>query len=1643
MKKHLLLILFFLILQNFYCEAQTHKLFTDEQKAKHEEKIKNKLGKDWQFSYHEETNSLKRMRGTFKLKGRISDEQDAVQSAETVFNSIADVVAIPLENFVIKNASYDGYLDRYKIIFQQFYKGIEVEDARIYISIKSNGELYNISNSTHPNLNVDNNSSIYEEEAIQTIYIQYENLNLNEQRPSINLTIIPAGSWNFITVDKLCYKIVFYSYTFFVDAMNKNIVYKYPNFKSTIYEKSIQSPEVSEIEYSSPVIYNYENFKTLNADAVTLENTYYGTISGEIYPLDNPEGSVHKTGFEGVYIWFDKNVFDVLPDTKTIPNGSYIYPSNNQVSNFRTILESDKIVVKNDQGSALEQKYIYDPNQTSYNFTFLDSISPGHEANVYYNLTEQLKWFDIEYANHPTWDKLTAYTNSVDPFKIGTSLGICYKNEIYYKPSTGKCAWIIRHEASHFFVRQLKGSFLNNKGKVGDAMDEAFAWFYPCSSMNTSKIITYKGNWEIDDKDDLEYTYPVKDFVTINQDGSVTDGTDGIVNEADHSHYNNQKAIASAWWEIKKSISVDFNQLLYSALDQLSFFNLSVTPRDFFNTLLDVLYVDANPSSLGSDFQIINDAYTKRKMYYYPKIQITNSKLEEKSQFVLNEHIYAEFSNCPTYENLRVYIVAHKDVWKDKDILTDITGVEGGFQNFYVGSDGTTYNLPIWLGGNKNAGDYDVIVDVNNNGKYDFDFDGRIDGKSTFKIVLPSISISNVQLNKSSYNPGESAIATITLGNSLTGANVLFICDSHTAPCIEVGNGVYSYSFNVPSNPGAYPVTVVASKTGYIDATPFQTSLTVKDITDLYNGNISPAGGNTATNFQFSVYFSDTQAPQYVKVIGNGWSQTLTGSGTNYSTGVQFAGNKIFSSPANYSYHFEALTQSGRTLRFPDFDELYINVGQSAVGWDLSVNSIGTYYSPASVKPGTVITVIARIQNLSNSGNTYYNVPLKVELLDPAGNKISEDSENINELASGSLNDYTLEVKMPIDATEGYYQIIIKVLTTVDNISSNNSISLSVVIGSSATNEQYEVPTSSQVMYINDHVHIPLKVNNQDGPIYTLQGIYSGSPGTYVKIKAPDGSFSNIYEEHNKLWTSNGATIAMETIDIANGLIQMKPGQVGEPGPVFTYSSISGFPGQTVSFEATAPSGKTFVSSNKSDYPIFKPGTTNELNVVKSWITSASRSLNNTKILFSFSIPPTITSGNDYIFYLTTPYSGISQEHLTRLEIKVINPVPLISSLNKYTFSADDQITISGSNFGTTPGTVKFYNNLTGINISWKNTEIVCKVPYGVESGNVVIINNSVSSNGVSYTVNSSTGDPFVVSPIPDQSLEQNSSIIAATLSNVFSDPNNDPLIFSATSSSINITPTISNGILTITSNNKASGSYTITVSATDLDNVTVLDIFTVNIINPVPLIEVTPGLLSTFGNIEIGTASLPQTYSISGFNLTGEVTVLAPDGYQVSLNSSTGYANTLILPQSSGTISGITIYVKFIPTLAGEHSYSISNSSTGAITQIVAVSGTGYAVPAINLSNATLSFGNVTANTNSVPQSYNISGTNLTEDITITAPNGFKISLDENNEFNSSLKLTQNNGIVPNTIVYVMFSPTSVCKLPQKQYVLKVDKSV
>ena len=122
------------------------------------------------------------------------------------------------------------------------------------------------------------------------------------------------------------------------------------------------------------------------------------------------------------------------------------------------------------------------------------------------------------------------------------------------------------------------------------------------------------------------------------------------------------------------------------------------------------------------------------------------------------------------------------------------------------------------------------------------------------------------------------------------------------------------------------------------------------------------------------------------------------------------------------------------------------------------------------------------------------------------------------------------------------------------------------------------------------------------------------------------------------------------------------------------------------------------------------------------------------------------------------------------------------------------------------------------------------------------------------------------------------------------------------------------------------------------------------------PLVS-TSGTLSSFSNCE-GTAATEQSFTVTGQYLTNDLTVTAPTGFEVSASSGSGYASSITLTPTDGSVSA-TVYVQ-IPSTTSSGSpsgditcssvHNLDNLSTSA-SATVSATGTVTAVPTITSS--------------------------------------------------------------------------------------------
>ncbi|MGC1943643.1 MAG: IPT/TIG domain-containing protein, partial [Candidatus Acidiferrales bacterium] len=174
---------------------------------------------------------------------------------------------------------------------------------------------------------------------------------------------------------------------------------------------------------------------------------------------------------------------------------------------------------------------------------------------------------------------------------------------------------------------------------------------------------------------------------------------------------------------------------------------------------------------------------------------------------------------------------------------------------------------------------------------------------------------------------------------------------------------------------------------------------------------------------------------------------------------------------------------------------------------------------------------------------------------------------------------------------------------------------------------------------------------------------------------------------------------------------------------------------------------------------------------------------------------------------------------------------PTISGLNPTSGPIGTSVVISGTNFGSPQGssTVKF-NGVTATPTAWSATSITAPVPSGATTGNVVVTVGGVASNGMTFTI-ASTSLNVTISPKRAAVTLSQPQQFTGTVNN---DPLNGGITWSvdgvnsgnATSGTVSAsglyTPGTQPGVHTVTatSNSNPSVNASSTVAVTDLAGV-------------------------------------------------------------------------------------------------------------------------------------------------------------------------------------------------------------------------------
>ena len=299
---------------------------------------------------------------------------------------------------------------------------------------------------------------------------------------------------------------------------------------------------------------------------------------------------------------------------------------------------------------------------------------------------------------------------------------------------------------------------------------------------------------------------------------------------------------------------------------------------------------------------------------------------------------------------------------------------------------------------------------------------------------------------------------------------------------------------------------------------------------------------------------------------------------------------------------------------------------------------------------------------------------------------------------------------------------------------------------------------------------------------------------------------------------------------------------------------------------------------------------------------------------------------------------------------------PTITSFAPSTGSVGDTVVISGANFGATPAV--FFNGIAASsNVNPAGTEITATVPSDATTGKITV-------EVAGQTTATSLTDFIVVAPgTPILSLSTNSITSLSTSTGVASAATN----YSVTGTNLGVTPvtvTPDSTLLEIgTNGTDFTNALSLVPVGGAVSNSIFLRVVATNVVTNYSasishvsgsasnslavsgaITNLPPGLVANPTNItglNAATTNVPsaaQTFALTGSNLTNDVAVSAPAGFEVANDGAT-WGTTTSLTQTGGSVNG-TISVRLAASSAfGSRSGNVTNVS-GGITNRVPVSG-------------------------------------------------------------------------------------------------------
>ncbi|HEX5651564.1 MAG TPA: pectinesterase family protein [Chitinophagaceae bacterium] len=764
---------------------------------------------------------------------------------------------------------------------------------------------------------------------------------------------------------------------------------------------------------------------------------------------------------------------------------------------------------------------------------------------------------------------------------------------------------------------------------------------------------------------------------------------------------------------------------------------------------------------------------------------------------------------------------------------------------------------------------------------------------------------------------------------------------------------------------------------------------------------------NTSSRVPWSYQLTDAEAATYSDAsLFGGWDPCSAGAAFCASRAPEiavtnFRAKKVAStivfdwniSWAMSQVKFELYRSAVRT-------GTYVKVGETLAQNDTTYNfqltdaipPIGSayYYYVASSLPGFVSHItdtlqVSSIQTITVTGSLNpfvqnYGTPSGAQTFTARGENLSapititpppQYEVSANAGASWFTNSNPL-ILTPVNNTVANTTISVRL-----NANSLGSYSGNIVLASTGA-ASVNVPVSGTCSIIPQPTSVvlqqwPLNLSNSDSAAVRSAGVAASTP-----------SF-------NRLTISNGTTVsAIQAYTAVFG--QAFAASTNGDG---TWTTAAGGPGGNLSrahyeqFTVTAQSGYSVrVDSVLFNAAFYNTSSNTRLAVVYSLSGFTSDSSNVSTTPGTFTSPITLanqTSGTTNRYNLAfNDANGV-----------ILNAGQTITFRFYYSCGS------------TSPGR---YGFLKDVVVKGKATDLAAPTPALTTSGTVTAFTQLVGTPSASqnYTVsgNNLVGPVYVIAPANFEiSNDGGSSWKNST----------QPIIFNPAGSNLPATT------IAVRLNASAIGAYNGNIQHLTTGTAPVNFAVSGNTVQS-PTITLT-GTLNSFTH-NVGTASALQTYTVSGSNMQGNITVTPPAGFEVSADGTNWLTNSnpLVLLQSAGVVNA-TVSVRMNAVVAGSYSGNISHTATDAVTRNLAVSGTAISPPVLTVNGTLNQFIQVLPNP-SPAQTYTVNGDFLVNNLQITAPARYQISADGGNSWSNTLTLVPASGTI-NATIHVRLNAT------------------